>query len=511
MSKKGTLVVTLALLLSNAMAGLDGTIVNTALPAIISDLHAIQYMGWIVAVFLLGMAVVTPLWSKLGERIGNRRTYQIATLLFAIGSIFQALSSNIIFFLIARTIMGIGAGGMNTIPFIIYADLYTNLRKRAKVIGYATASFSAAAIIGPLIGGWIVDTFSWHWVFYINVPIALISILSIQVFFKEPKKISTSEKIDYLGAGIMIISLVTLLTGIQMIETASLSLVSILIIVGLTLLIALFKVEEKADDPIIPNRLFRNGPLVVDFILFALLWGAFVAFNIYIPMWAQGLLGLSALIGGATQIPGSITNFAGSVVGSSMQSRLGKYRMVALGTLAFIISFGIMVLAGVTVPLWFLLVAGAFEGFGLGLSFNVLQISVQEDAEKRDIPIATSFAYLLRILSQTFMSSIYGVILNNALNKGVDETHGEITISMLNKLSNSQSAGDLPKNLLPLMKQIMYGGLHNIMLIALALLVIALFFNIGIQFKIQKKKNGVIIDKKVIIEEKKLEIAASKE
>ncbi|MFT8341006.1 MAG: MFS transporter [Clostridium beijerinckii] len=487
MSKKGILIVTLALLLSNAMAGLDGTIVNTALPAIISDLHGIQYMGWIVAVFLLGMAVVTPLWSKLGERIGNRRTYQIATLLFAIGSIFQALSSNIIFFLIARTIMGIGAGGMNTIPFIIYADLYTNLRKRAKVIGYATASFSAAAIIGPLIGGWIVDTFSWHWVFYINVPIALISILSVQIFFKEPKKISTVEKIDYLGAVIMIISLVTLLTGIQMIETASLSLVSSLIIISLILLIVLFKVEEKAADPIIPNRLFRNGPLVVDFVLFSLLWGAFVAFNIYIPMWAQGLLGLSALIGGVTQIPGSITNFLGSVVGPAMQPGLGKYRTIALGTLAFIISFGIMALAGISIPLWIILIAGAFEGFGLGLSFNILQISVQQDAEKRDIPIATSFAYLLRILSQTFMSSIYGVILNNALNKGVAESHGEVTIEALNKLSDSQSAGDLPKNLLPLMKQIMYGGLHNIMLVALVLLAIALVFNIGIQLKVKKK------------------------
>ncbi len=488
MNKKGILIVTLALLLSNAMAGLDGTIVNTALPAIISDLHGIQYMGWIVAVFLLGMAVVTPLWSKLGERIGNKRSYQIATLLFAVGSIFQALSSNIILFLIARTIMGIGAGGMNTIPFIIYADLYTNLKKRSKVIGYATASFSAAAIIGPLIGGWIVDTFSWHWVFYINVPIALISILSVQIFFKEPKRISIGEKIDYLGAGIMIISLVTLLTGIQIIETASLGLVSILIIAGLILLIVLFKVEEKAADPIIPNRLFKNGPLVVDFILFALLWGAFVAFNIYIPMWAQGLIGLSALIGGTTQIPGSITNFAGAVVGSSMQSRLGKYRIVALGTLAFIISFSIMVLAGITIPLWLLLVSGAFEGFGLGLSFNVLQISVQQDAEKRDIPIATSFAYLLRILSQTFMSSIYGVILNNALNKGVAETQGKITIDMLNKLSDSQSVGDLPKNLLPLMRQVMYSGLHNIMLIALALLIIGLIFNVGMQLKIRREK-----------------------
>lgn len=488
MGKKKILIVTLALLFSNAMAGLDGTIINTALPSIVSNLHGIQYIGWIIAVFLLGMAVATPLWSKLGERIGNRRAYEISTLLFAIASIFQALSSNIIFFLIARTIMGIGAGGMNTIPFIIYADLYTNLKKRAKVIGYATASFSAASIIGPLVGGWIVDNLNWHWVFYINIPLALISILSIQFFFKKPIKVSTSKKFDYLGASIMVVSLVTLLTGIQMLESGSLILISILIIVGLILLRVLFKVEKKANDPIIPNRLFKNGPLVVDFILFAILWGAFVAFNIYVPMWAQGLLGLSALLGGLTQIPGSITNFIGSVTGPSIQPALGKYRVILLGTLAFLISFGGMALAVATTPFWLLLVTGAFEGFGLGLSFNVLQISVQEDAEKRDIPIATSFAYLIRILSQTFMSSIYGVILNHALIKGIAGTNGKVSIAMLNKLSDFKSTDELPKNLLPIMRQIMYSGLHNIMLSTLVLLTIALVFNIVIQFRIKRRK-----------------------
>ncbi|MDT8719442.1 MFS transporter [Clostridium sp. 19966] len=494
MNKKGILIVTLALLLSNAMAGLDGTIINTALPAIISNLHGIQYMGWIVAVFLLGMAVVTPLWSKLGERIGNKKAYQLATLLFAVGSMLQALSNNIVFFLIARTIMGIGAGGMNTMPFIIYADLYKNLRERGKVIGYATASYSAASIIGPLIGGYIVDTFSWHWVFYINVPIALISILSVQFFFKDVKRTSTEEKIDYLGAVVMVVGLVTLLTGIQMIGTTSISLVIILIIIGLIFLIILFKVEKNAADPIIPNRLLKNSQLVFDFLLFSLLWGAFVAFNIYIPMWAQGLLGVSALIGGATQIPGSITNFIGSVAGPSMQVQHGKYKVIAFGTLAFLISFGIMILSGMSAPLWFLLVAGAFEGFGIGLCFNVLQISVQDDAEKRDVPIATSFAYLLRILSQTFMSSIYGVILNHALTRGIENASGKISMAMLNKLNDSETAGSLPKNLLPEMKQIMYGGLHDIMLLALVLVIVALILNIRVQLKMKKNKNYLTVE-----------------
>lgn len=489
MNKKNTLLVTLALLLSNMMAGLDGTIINTALPAIISDLHGIQYMGWIVAVFLLGMAVATPLWSKLGEHIGNRRAYQLATLLFAISSIFQAVSGNIVFFLIARTVMGIGAGGMNTLPFIIYADLYQDLRKRAQVIGYATASYSAASIVGPLIGGWIVDTFSWHWVFYINVPIALVSILCVRYFFKEQPKVHLSGSVDYLGAGIMITSLVTLLTGIQMIGTGSLTLIIGLIVAGLALLVVLYRVEDRAADPIVPNRLFKNLQLVTDFILFVVLWGAFIAFNIYIPMWAQGLLGLSALLGGMTQIPGAVTNLIGSLAGPAVQPRLGKHRVVTLGTVAFLIAFSGMLMIGDRAPFWFLLLMGAFEGFGLGMSFNVLQISVQEDAETRDVPIATSFAYLLRILSQTFMSSIYGVILNHALTQGIAKSHGQITMAMMNKLSNLQRVHELPAHLLPAMRAIMYQGLHNIMLIATVLLLIVLAFNLWLQGKAKKESS----------------------
>lgn len=486
MTKKGTIIVAVALLLSNAMAGLDGTIINTALPSIISDLHGIEYMGWIVAVFLLGMAVATPLWSKLGERIGNKKVYQISTTLFALGSIFQALSGNIYVFLIARIFMGIGAGGMNTIPFIIYADLYEDLKQRAKIIGFATASFSIASIIGPLIGGWIVDTFSWHWVFYINVPIAFVSVVAMQIFFREKEKVVKTKPVDYLGAILLISGLILLLLGIQMMENQSIFLVGTLLVLGLILLGTLYKVEQKAVDAIIPNRLFKNKVLLVDFALFALLWGAFVAFNIYIPMWAQGLLGVSALVGGMTQIPGAFTNVAGSIVGPSIQFKSTKYRAILYGTISFMIAFGALLFAGVHTPLWFLLLVGAFEGFGLGLCFNVLQISVQNDAQSGDVPVATSFAYLLRILSQTFMSSIYGVILNNALKKGVASSNGQITISMLNKLGDAKMVGQLPKELLPQMRSIMFHGIHNIMVVAFVFLILALLFNLNMQFRGKK-------------------------
>lgn len=135
MSRNRKILVTFALVLSNMMAGLDATIINTALPAIISDLHGIQYMGWIVAIFLLGMAVSTPLWSKFGEKRGNKIAYITATIVFMIGALFQGLAPNIIWFITARCVMGIGAGGMNTIPFIIYSQIFKNIKRVRKLLG----------------------------------------------------------------------------------------------------------------------------------------------------------------------------------------------------------------------------------------------------------------------------------------------------------------------------------------------------------------------------------------
>lgn len=478
-------IVTGALLLSNIMAGMDGTIVNTALPAITSDLHGLQYMGWIIATFLLGMAVATPLWSKFGEHRGNKVAYITATSLFLIGAIFQGIAPNILWFIIARTAMGIGAGGMNTIPFIVFAELYDDLRKRAEVLGLSSACFGGASIIGPLLGGWIVDALSWHWVFYVNVPIALIAITAIALFYKSSSKQAAGKPVDYLGATLLVVSLVTILVAVQLIGSASGLLVAGLIIVGILLLIWMIRVDTVAEDPIVPSRLFTNRELVVDFLLFVIIWGSFIAFVTYIPMWAQGILGLSALLGGMTQIPGAVTNFIGSEIVPFVQNRWGKYWIVTVGAASIFIAYVGIMLGGQHAPFWLLLTMGAFEGFGVGMVFNILQISVQTDAEMRDVPIATSLGYLLRILSQTIMSAVYGVILNQQLFKGVKNHHG-ITLRMLNQLSNAKTASKLPHQLLPTMRTILYQGYHDIIVAAMILIVIALVVVVSFTYRDMK-------------------------
>ncbi len=487
LSKHNIIIVTCALLLSNAMSGLDNTIINTALPAIISDLHGIEMMGWIVAVFLLGTAVSTPLWSKLGEHVGNKHSYQLAALFFVVGSLLEGLAPNIVFLIIARTIAGIGNGGVVSLPYIIYAQMFTNPRKRMQVLGLVSASYSTATIIGPLVGGYIVDTFSWHWVFYLNVPIGLISAILVQIYYQTTHESRQSQPVDYRGIISMTIGLVSLLAGIEMIGSANSLLVAGVLVFAAICLGGMVYLERGVADPIIPSRLFKNRSLMIDFILFTLIWGAFVGFLIYSPMWAQGLLGTTALVGGATQIPGSLTNFMGSGSVAPLRRYLTPQKVIAMGIITLTISFILLLVMGVKTPYWILLVAAAFEGFGNGACFNELQVKVQQDADPKDIPVATSFSFLIRMLSQTFTASIFGLIMNSALRSGVAQSGGKITMKMMNKLSDATNLKTLPTQLIPQMRLILHNGLHNIMFLSLILMLIALGINLWAQ-RLERQK-----------------------
>ncbi|MDN6215078.1 MAG: MFS transporter [Lactiplantibacillus plantarum] len=249
-----------ALLLSNVMAGIDSTNVNTALPAIIADLHGLRLMAWIVAVFLLGTAVSTLIWSKMGERFGNKRAYQMTTALFIVGSLLQGLAPNIWFLIIARGVAGLGNGGMISLPYIMYADIFKNPRDRMRALGLVSACFSMATIIGPMVGGVIVDVWSWHWIFYLNVPIGIFSAVLLQIFYQEPKREHNLQPMDRAGALLMAVGIISLLGGIELIGMVSLWIVAIEIVGEHIVLGSLTKVERRAVDQVIPGRHFKNAP-----------------------------------------------------------------------------------------------------------------------------------------------------------------------------------------------------------------------------------------------------------
>lgn len=486
MNKKQVTMVIIALMLGNVMSGLDGTIINTAIPAIVASLHGIQFMGWIVAIFLLGMSISIPIWTKVGEKITNKRAFEISLALFVIGSALQGMAPNIIFFLCSRFIMGVGAGGMGSLPYIIAGYVFKNIKTRTKVLGYLTASWNGAAILGPLIGGWLIDVFSWHWVFYINIPIGLIAFLICLIYYK-PVTPKQTPVFDIPGASLLVIGLLLFLMGVQLVGLTANWIVIGLIIVSLVFIVLFFMRENHAQNPIIPVSLFKNKDLDGDFLLFAFTWGAFIAVNTYLPMWAQALLGLSALLGGMTLIPNSIVEIIASQSVAAIQDHLTTFKLVFIGIVAMLISSAGLFFANLLTPVQLLAVIGTFSGIGVGFIFVALQLKVQIDAGIKNMATATSTSYLIRILAQTVMAAVYGVIMNLNLASGVS-SHPGITMTMMNKLSDAKSARLLPQNLVPTMRDIFHSGIKEIMLVSVILLVIALALNFYFNFGKKQKK-----------------------
>lgn len=383
MSKKQVSMVTFAMILANVMAGLDSTIINTAIPAIIADLHGIEFMGWIIALMLLGMSVSTPIWSKVGEKIGNKAAFEISLLLFVLGSLFQGLADNIYFFLIARTIMGIGAGGMGSIPYIMSGYIFTNIKKRTRILGILGASFSVAAIAGPLAGGYLVDTLSWHWVFYINLPIGLLAVMLSVLYYREVIE-KRKSKFDLIGSILVVAGLVAVLLGIQLVGMASYWVIVGLIIIGILILALFFRYEKGVKNPVVPIEMFKNRALVGDLLLFAVTWGAFLSVNTYLPMWAQGLLATSALLGGVTLVPNSIADAVGTQLVNKFQEHFSDYFLIFGSIILMLISSVGMFLAPINASFALITVLATFSGFGVGFVFVLLQVKVQIDASEKE-------------------------------------------------------------------------------------------------------------------------------
>ncbi len=443
-------------------------------------------MGWIVACFLLGMSVSVPIWSKLGERMGNKFAFELSLVLFILGSVLEGVAPDIYFFLISRVLMGVGAGGMGSLPYVIVGFIYPNIKRRTVILSYIAASFSAACIAGPLVGGWIVDALSWHWVFYINVPLGLISIILSIAFYRDAHKSKEKVQFDKMGAFTLIAGLTCFLIGIQMLGLASNVMVALFVIVGIILLISFIFIEKKAKSPIVPLSVFLNKALVGDFVLFALAWGAYIAVNTYLPMWSQAILGTSALIGGMTLIPNSILDIAGSQTAPYFLRRFSNYHLLIVDFTLIAITILGLILVPLNTSYWILMLIAAFSGLGVGSIFVILQIKVQIDASEKDMAPATSLSFLIRILAQTIMAAIYGVIMNLALARGI-AGHRGITMTMMNKLSDAESAKSLPTAMLPTMRTIFHSGIIEIMCVALFLVVCAYVINFIYNRKEAKK------------------------
>ena len=195
--KNNVLLVTISLFIATFMSAVEGTIVSTAMPTIVGDLHGVSIMNWVFSVYLLTNAISTPIYGKLSDQFGRKKIFIFGIGIFLIGSIFSGMSNSMTTLIIWRAIQGVGAGVIMPLSYTIVADIYSD-ENRGKILGLNGAIWGIASILAPLIGGFLVDSLSWHWIFFLNLPLGVIALIIFIVSFHE-KHVVVKQSIDYLG------------------------------------------------------------------------------------------------------------------------------------------------------------------------------------------------------------------------------------------------------------------------------------------------------------------------
>lgn len=473
--KTATVPVTAAVFLSTFMTAVEGTIVSTAMPTIVSDLHGLSLMNWVFSIYMLMCAVTTPIYGKLSDRFGRKPLIIIGLIVFVLGSLLCGFSQSIIQLILARVVQGLGAGAIQPLTFTILADIYP-IDKRAKMIGFNSSAWGVASIIAPLLGGFIVQQLSWHWVFAVNVPLGIISIALIQIFLKENIE-SRDSSIDYAGIIFLTICLIGLMLGLQNLDGATTLWSSVIpLLVAGAAIVALIFVERHQDDPILPLNLFSNRTFIIQNVVVLLISGFLMGFETYLPIRMQSILGYSPTIGGFALTPSSIVWLVGSFMAGRLLTKFPPHRITGLSLCFLIAGCLASIFVPIHTPYFVFLLISAVLGYGFGLSITIGTMTSQSVVSSGDIGTATSFNTLARSLGQTLMISIFGIVMNIVMARGVARTPG-LTSEMMDRMINPQTAGQLPVELLEPARAIVFDGMRWIFIVGLVILLAAFIIN----------------------------------
>lgn len=399
------------------LAALDQTIVSTALPTIVADLGGLDHLSWVVTAYILASTVVAPLYGKLGDTFGRRNVVFFSVGLFLTGSALCGMATSMIFLILARTLQGLGGGGLFVLALSIIGDVIAP-KDRGKIQGVFAGVFGLSSVAGPLLGGWFVDALSWHWIFYINLPFGLLALAGFAYGFKPTGK-RIRPKIDVFGALALSITLasVVLLTALAGTQFAwsdpqSLGLMALFAAALVTFLI----VETRAVDPILPLSLFRLNTFwvtsVMSFVSGAMMFGALT----FIPVYLQLAKGASATASGLQLIPMTLGILSASTLSGRYMTATGKYRRLPIIGLT-LACLGLLSLTRLSaeLPAWQLWASLIAVGAGMGTIFPVVTTAVQNAAPREMLGTATAAGLMFRQVGGSIAVALFGALFATRL------------------------------------------------------------------------------------------------
>ncbi|MEH7336289.1 MDR family MFS transporter [Neobacillus drentensis] len=419
-SKLGLVVA--GLLLGILMASMDNTIVVTAMGTIVGDLGGLESFVWVVSAYMVAEMAGMPIFGKLSDMYGRKRFFIFGLILFMAGSALCGTAETITQLSIYRAIQGVGGGALVPIAFTIMFDLFPP-EKRGKMGGLFGAVFGLSSIFGPLLGAYITDHISWHWIFYINLPLGILSLIFIIISYKE-SPIHQKQSIDWWGAVTLIGAVVCLMfaleLGGQKYAWDSSTIISLFTGFGVLFLIFLF-VETKAKDPIISFAMFKNQ-LFAGSTLVGLFYGAaFMAGTVYIPIFVQGVYGGSATNSGLILLPMMLGSVVTAQLGGFLTTKM-SYRNIMFISGVILIG-GFILLSTITpetsraiLTLYMIVI-----GLGVGFSFSVLSMAAIHPFGMEQRGSATSTSNFIRSLGMTIGITIFGTIQRSDFKEGLEK------------------------------------------------------------------------------------------
>ena len=410
--RRRTMLVFAGLLLAMLIGALDQTIMATALPTIAGDLGGLSQLTWVVTVYVLAAAASTPVWGKVSDQFGRKGLLRGAILVFLAGSVLSGVAQSIAALIAFRSLQGIGAGGMMTLAMATVGDIVAP-RERGRYQGYIQSVFILASVVGPLLGGVLVDHLSWRWAFYINVPIGAGALLLLR---NQPRVTAKREStsIDVLGAVLLAAAVTSgLLVTVWGGDRYAWSSAQILGLTlgALALLGAFIWQERRAAEPVLPLRLFRDRVFViVSIALFFATLSLFAAI-VFTPLFLQIVTGATATVSGLLVLPLLLTSAASTIVSGRIMTRTGRYKIFPVIGFA-LMSVGLALLAtlGVSSGRALAMAYLAVFGLGFGMVTQVLVVAIQNTVDRREIGTATASANLFRALGGSVGVAAYGAI-----------------------------------------------------------------------------------------------------
>lgn len=451
---KTKVTIMMAVMAALLFASVNQTIVGTALPKIIADLGGFEYYSWIFTIYMLTTSITAILVGKLSDIYGRKPFILIGIGIFMVGTFMSGLSESIVDLIIYRGVQGFGAGMIISSAFTVIGDLFSP-RERGKWQGIMSGVFGISSVLGPTLGGWIVDNADWHWVFWVFLPLGLVAFIMIWRLYPSMEK-GEKEPVDYFGSLFLTLTIIPLLLasswgGVQY-KWSSLPIILLFIWTIISLIIFLM-VERKVKSPVLPLHLFKNSIFslsnIIGFLLGAGMFGAVM----YMPFFIQGVMGTSATVSGFIMMVMTLGMVFSSTISGQLITKTGKYKIFALSGLAVMaIGLFLMILMNKNTTVLYTVLVLILTGIGLGLSFPVFTLTIQNSVKQKYLGVATASAQLFRQIGGTIGVAVMGTVLNlrmksemesAGVTSGATDKVDQLSDEMQEKLSELQNPESL--------------------------------------------------------------------